>query len=649
MNKKSKKVLAVFMIFLVFTLIFYATPLHTYTGNGVYGAIVLGGIGSFVGFPGIMIGGTLGYFLGESEEVNAIAPIVIAMIVGAVIGGTFGGFKASGGTCNAYSAPEVANCEICNNKLMPCSEYYCKSLAQNCQYLKEEKKCVEVKSDDRTAPVIQNCVAKDLGTRADYNVESSVQGCKITNEVPAFSTLAVKFNLDEVAQCKLFSVAGKKFEDVGLQLDGGFYDKEHYLLFDIRNVSLQTIEGCRDGNLCTGYVRCKDKKGNAMNADYFVNFKLRDAPDIAKPRIVETLVESGASVSASVSEVDFFMYVHEPSGIKECRYNKNSDVDISQMPESQKFDCENQEDVTKGGNKCSTKLKGIEEDKENKYYFRCSDNAGNKMDVGYEFVIKGTKPLGITSHTLPTGEILMPIQTLSITTTDKSDCSYNLDNKEELDFGITGVTTSTQQVNLSVGNHNLNVACTDEAGNQVTTSSAFNVNTPDLIIKEISPSNTSVYTNNIPFAAKTTGGVYQNGDSNCVYSTGFRFTKTVLSTETLHETNISLSDGVQEVTVTCSDGFKQAAKTVKLEVNSKAYPQLVRVYTNGGALIVHTDLPATCAFSTKIKDFTFGDGIKMTPSTNIQHQLQLGKDGVYYVKCEDTRTKKLSPTYTIVV
>jgi|SRR3989344_5397576 len=647
MNNKSKKILAVFMIFLVFTLVFYVTPLHTYAGNGIYGAIVLGGIGGFAGFPGIMIGGTLGYFLGESEQVVAFPFLIFAAVVAAST--LFGGTAASGGTCNAYTAPEVANCDVCNNKLMPCSEYYCKSIAQNCQYLKEEKKCVEVKSDDRTAPVIQNCAAKDLDTRADYSVESSVQGCKITNEVPAFSTLAVKFDLDEVAQCKLFSVAGKKFEDAGLELDRGFYDNEHYLLFDIRNVTLQTIEGCRDGNLCTGYLRCKDKAGNAMNADYFINFKLRDAPDISKPRVVGTLVESGASVPSSVSEVDFFMYVNDKSGIRECRYNKDSDTEISQMSESQKFDCENVEDVTKGGYKCSVKLKGIEASKENKYYFRCNDNAGNKMDVGYEFIIKGTMPLEITAHTLPSGEILTPIQKLSVTTTDKADCSYKLDNQEEQDFGITGATTSTQQVTLSVGNHNLNVDCTDEAGNQVTTSSAFNVNTPDLVIKEISPSNTSVYVNEIPFAAKTTGGVYQNGNSSCVYGTGFRFGKIILSTETLHETNISLSDGMHEVTITCDDGFKQAAKTVKVEVNSKAYPQLVRVYTNGGALIIHTDLPATCGFSTKTKDFTFGDASKMVSSTNIQHQLQLGKDGIYYVKCEDTRTKKLSPSYTVIV
>ena len=647
MNNKPKKILVVFMIFLVFTLMFYATPLHSYTGNGIYGAIVLGGIGSFAGFPGVMIGGTLGYFLGESEQVAAFPFVVLAIVVG--VGILSGGTGASGGTCNAYTALETANCEICNNKLMPCSEYYCKSIAQNCQYLKEEKKCVEVKSDDRTAPVIQNCVAKNLGTKADYNVESSIQGCKITDEVPAFSKLAVKFNLDEVAQCKLFSVVGKKFEDDGLQLDGGFRDKEHYFFFDIRNVSLQTIEGCRDGNLCTGYIRCKDKAGNAMNADYFVNFKLRDAPDMAKPRIVGTLVESGASVSASVSEVDFFMYVYEPSGIKECRYNKNSDVDITQMPETQKFDCENQEDVTKGGNKCSVKLRGIEADKDNKYYFRCSDNSGNKMDSGYEFMIKGTKPLGITSHNIPAGEILTPIQTLSITTSGASDCSYKLDNQEEQDFGITGAITSSQQVTLSVGSHNINVICTDEAGNQVTTSSTFNVDTPELIIKDLTPRDTSVYVNSVPFAAKTTGGVYQNGNSTCTYSTGFRFGKTVLSTETLHETNISLSDGVHEVSIICNDGFKEAAKTVRVEVNGKAYPQLVRVYTNGGALIVHTDQPATCAFLTKVKEFNFVEGMKMTSSTNVQHQLQLGKEGIYYVKCEDTRTKKLSPTYTIVV
>ncbi|MBI4159030.1 hypothetical protein HY500_02100 [Candidatus Woesearchaeota archaeon] len=650
MNNKSKKILAVFMILLISTLLFYTTPLHTYAGNDIYGAIALGSVGSFVGFPGIIIGGALGYFLGDSNTVNAAFPIIaFAIVVG--VGILLGGAGASGGTCGYYTAPETANCEICNSKLMPCSEYYCKSLGQSCQYLKEEKKCIEVESDDRSAPIIQRCFAKDLGTRADYSVESTNAGCKVTNEVPAFSTLAIKFDLDEVSSCKLFSSPGQNLESNGLVLDNGFFDKEHFLLFDIRNASLQTIQGCRDGTLCTGYIRCKDKANNAMAADYFVNFKLKEAPDIEKPIIVSTLVNNGASVASNVNEVDFFMHVDDKTGVGECRYNKNLDSNLEQMPEDQKFNCENQYDAFKAGYKCNTRLRGIEAGKDNKYYFRCRDSSPqrNTMDVGYEFIIKGTNPLEITSHTLPTGEILTPLQTLSVTTTDKSDCSYKLDNKEEQDFGITGATTNTQQLTLSIGSHNLNVVCTDEAGNQVTTSSAFNVNTPDLIIKEINPNNTSVYTNIVPFTVKTSGGVYQDGNSTCSYGSGFRFSKNILSTETVHETNISLTDGVHDVSITCSDGFKQAVVNTRLEVNGRAYPQLIRVYTSGGALIVNTDQPAVCGFSTKVKEFNLADSVKMDSSTNTQHQLQLGKEGVYYVKCEDTRTKKLSPSYTIVV
>ena len=111
-----KKGLSVFLIILVSTFLFYATPLSTYTGHASYGVIVGGSIGSFAGFPGVMIGGALGYFVSNSEEVNAIAPIVVAAIVGAVIGGTIGGFKASGGTCNVWDGiPEGGvNCDICN-------------------------------------------------------------------------------------------------------------------------------------------------------------------------------------------------------------------------------------------------------------------------------------------------------------------------------------------------------------------------------------------------------------------------------------------------------------------------------------------------------------------------------------------------------
>jgi len=648
-----KKGLSVFLIILVSTFLFYATPLSTYTGHASYGVIVGGSIGSFAGFPGVMIGGALGYFVSNSEEVNAIAPIVVAAIVGAVIGGTIGGFKASGGTCNVWDGiPEGGvNCDICNDKLMPCTEYYCKSLGKSCQYLNEEERCVEVESTDKSAPVVEECQAIDLDTRESYNVESTNSGCKILGEVPTFSTLAVKFDLDENARCKVFSSPGLGFDNsAGRELGGGLYDDEHFLLFDIGNVSLQTIEDCREGEACSGYIKCQDPVPNTMGADYFINFKLREAPDISKPLITSTAVVSGAAVPANVNEAEFFMYVDDKIGIQQCRYNKGNDVRFEEMTAENSFNCENVKDISEGGFRCDTTLKNITPGQENKYYFRCRDSSPrqNTMDQGFEFIIMGTEPLVITGNNLPQGTIFRPSQSLFVSTSAKSTCSYKLDSGDEKDFSVTDDTTSTLDINLEIGSHNMDVICTDDAGNQATISAVFNIDTPELKITEVKPKDTTVYTNIVPVTVKTTGGVYNNGNSTCRYGSGIQFNKNILTSETVHDANISLSDGAHTITVNCDDGFKQDEETTTLEVNSNAYPSLKRVYTSGGALIIKTDQPSTCSYSNKVKDFDFTTGLKMSTSNNVQHQLQLNGDGIYYVKCEDTRTKRLSPGYTII-
>ena len=650
MNKILKKGLSVFLIILISTFVFYATPLSTYIGDAPYGVVVGGSVGSIAGFPGVMIGGTLGYFVFSSERVNAIAPIVIAMIVGGVIGGTIGGFKASGGTCNVYTAPEGGvRCDLCNDKLMPCSAYYCESLGQDCQYLKQEQKCIEVKSDDRSAPIVERCQAIDLGTKGKYDVESSNQGCKVAGEVPTFSTLAIKFDLDEISQCKVFSTPGKSF-DSGTLLDAGYFDREHYFLFDIRNASLQTIERCREGDSCNGYIKCKDKAGNVMGADYFVNFKLKEAPDISKPLIVSTMVNSGAYLPANVNEVEFFMYVGDKTGVQQCRYSKNNDINFEDMPAENMFSCEREEDITQGGFRCSTTLKDITSGQENTYYFRCRDSSPrqNTMDQGFEFKLIGTEPLGITSNNIPSGEILTPAQKLVVSTSTASKCTYQLDSEEEKDFSSTNAVRSEVGVTYNVGGHTMTVLCTDEAGNQVSTSATFNVDTPALEITEITPRDTNVYTNLVPATVKTTGGVYGNGNSTCVYGTGIRFSKKVLSTETIHDANISLSEGIHSITITCNDGFKEDEETIRLEVNSRAFPVLTRVYTSGGALIIRMDQPSVCGFSTEIKEFNYESSQKMASSSDLQHQVTLDEGKTYYVKCMDKRTNRVSPSYTII-
>jgi len=349
MKRYQKKLISVFMIMLVSTLLFNITPIGSFVGAGGYGAVVGGSIGSFAGFPGVMIGGTLGYFIGESEKVDAYAWFVVP-IATAIIGSSYGGFKASGGSCNAWNGYEGNNCEVCDDSdLLPCSEYYCASLGLNCQFLNTEQRCIETKENDVTVPSIVECLAKDVDEDQDYIVNGGVNGCEIAGQIPTNSIFAIGFVLDEVAQCKIFSDPGRNFDDPGGEISGGRYTDEHFIIFDIDNLPDEVIEDCNAGDDCTGYIKCQDTSQNKMRSDYFVKFKLKAARDIEKPIIVSTLVDSGAAVPANVDEAKFFMYVDDASGVETCRYSKNVDVDLDSMPEINVFDCENIKDVSRGG------------------------------------------------------------------------------------------------------------------------------------------------------------------------------------------------------------------------------------------------------------------------------------------------------------
>src|SRR3989344_9210659 len=105
--------------------------------------------------------------------VNAFWVIVIPAVIGAIIGGT----SAVGGTCNIYTAPAGGNfCEACNNPLQTCTEYRCKSLGQNCQFLETESTCISVESDDTNPPQIVNCQAKDFRTEEDIRITRTPDG-----------------------------------------------------------------------------------------------------------------------------------------------------------------------------------------------------------------------------------------------------------------------------------------------------------------------------------------------------------------------------------------------------------------------------------------------------------------------------------------
>ena len=128
---------------------------------------------------------------------------------------------------------------------------------------------------------------------------------------------------------------------------------------------------------------------------------------------------------------------------------------------------------------CTTKLKPLIDDIENKFYFRCKDKPGvreedrNVMEQSYKFSLIGTVPLEIKSIE-PKGDLFTNNITLRVETgagayeDGTATCGYSDKDKNfdsMIQFLNTNSSIHTQQLLLSPGSYNYYVMCVDAGGN----------------------------------------------------------------------------------------------------------------------------------------------------------------------------------------
>ena len=406
--------------------------------------------------------------------------------------------------CLPWQAPiGGGDCKLCN-EFEECSEYTCKSLGQACDIVNqgtEDQKCVWVNPHDVSSPWISfQDVSKGHVFSPDKSIRPPATGVIIRPTdrdcIRAFYPLEFEFITDEPAQCKIDYNLTENFEDMAFYLNGDtlfkYNHSEKLSLPGPESIKAENPEIENDGKYRL-FVRCQDANGNFNQDAYSVSFCVEPGPDTTPPAIVNVNIPSGNPIQYNQSNFDLEVYVNEPS---ECKWSREdrSFVNMENLMNCDKniFQMNNHNVYT-----CRTTLTGLQDRKDNDYFFRCKDKPfaeegdRNVNTQSYKYTLVGTQPLNIINvgpkDTIRGATDVVPVF-LEVTTDNghengNSLCYYYHDesNSEPADeshyilFSETKTNKHKQRQDLVSGNYKYFIKCVDLGGNAAYSSTEFRV------------------------------------------------------------------------------------------------------------------------------------------------------------------------------
>jgi len=397
--------------------------------------------------------------------------------------------------CMPWQAPTGGDvCEECNDADLPCSEYRCRSLGQNCEIVNagsEQEACVNVNPNDVNPPIIKPNY-EELSSGHEYtNVKNSPPGpgFNIVNLnasdgcLKAFTPLEFGIEVDEPAQCKIDFNHTTSFDEMTAYVGGSnLFKYNHSERFSLPSAA--AIENSslilENGKDLTFFLRCQDKNGNTNEAEYAVRFCVDPTPDTTPPRVDATSIVTGGCVAEDQTEAEVRFYTNEPA---ECRWSPQ-DQDFDNMLGTMACNNELYQANAVQLFTCVAELTGIPRD-EAKFYVRCKDYAGdsenerNEMSQSYEFSLRGSTALKMKNlmpnETIFGGTSPAPVElyveTLFGCNEGRAICSYSEsgDVGSFVQFFDTNSEDGvhTQRLDLTAGDHEYSVQCVDEGGNVV--------------------------------------------------------------------------------------------------------------------------------------------------------------------------------------
>jgi hypothetical protein len=438
--------------------------------------------------------------------------------------------------CLPYEAPLGGDeCERCNMDIFrPCTEYRCRALGQSCQLLNpgtEDEKCAWVNPNNVKSPTITPWadILRPLEDLSYTNIEIKPPNIRMQivrgedDCIPAFTPLRFGITTDEPAQCKVDSEHKQKFEDMQF-----YFGENNYFLYN--HTHEMTLPGAtlesgvsspilkNDGTMEL-FVRCADANGNENVDEFAISFCVDPSPDTTPPLIVGSSLEDGAPVKAGVDNSSIELYVNEAV---ECRWSKSDAVYETMENE---MACSLTDLNADGNNICSGTLTGIQDQAENKFYFRCKDRPAaideanrNVMVQGYRLILRGTQSLEIIKvgpNETAIGSTTAVDVGLYVKTDDgadegKSECMFSLTGEpgSYIEMFETNSFEHRQIVSLGTGSYEYSFVCTDAGGNSAKETVSFNVEVdknPPVVARAFKQA---------PDSLK----IITNEDAECVYS-----------------------------------------------------------------------------------------------------------------------------------
>jgi len=483
-------------------------------------------------------------------------------------------------------------CGECNKDSMkPCSEYRCKALGQACELLNKgtgQEKCEWVNRNDAISPGIKpwNQVLTNGLVYAQVKARPAGGGSATSGMVIQRATenangnkcvdpyTPIEFgiltynekNQAEPAQCKIEYKHTNSFSEMEYYFgDSNLYLTNHSQKLSMPSISsLKTMgENASEGlemeqtpGEYTFYVRCADANGNENRDEFAVRFCIDEGPDMTAPVIKGTNFGNQTTpVPFGQDNLSIEVYTNEPA---KCFWERE-DRDYTYM--SNEMTCSNKvwEMNAELLYTCKTTLTSIEDRKNNEFFFRCVDLAGNAMQEGYQFTVIGTQPLDIIAFG-PNGTIAgstsvvktnLHVETANGYNNGEAICFYSPtgENSSYIEFFYNTSefsNTHDQVLDLGSGTYDYYFRCIDLGGNSAENSTTFT-----LEMDRESPLIVRAYNENNQLLLIT------DESSDCRYNTqscSFNFNDGLPmsnANSTVHETEWT----EQNYYIKCADGY----------------------------------------------------------------------------------------------
>ncbi|MBM3247521.1 hypothetical protein FJZ17_03215 [Candidatus Pacearchaeota archaeon] len=378
--------------------------------------------------------------------------------------------------CASWRAPSSGECGLCGVGGLQCSEYRCRALGQNCEYIEEREACVT--TSDRSAPKI--------------TLESREPA---SDPIPPYTAAKFVISTNEMSECKFnLDSSGGRYSEMKYNF-GKDFGTTHEILLNLPGQGKADEDTLAYALMKEGehtlYVRCLDARGNGEAMTPFqIKFSVMQDPDKIPPVIQSFTPVSGSAIKFNTTEKNIRFKINEPS---ECRWEL-SDKEYALMNNSFSCDTAITDAGVLGGYYCSGILTNITTNlsQQTRFYIRCKDQPWladnetilykrNTNTQSTNYILRASQEFKITEVS-PVGEIFLKnnenlsVELKAFTSgggfNGKSICkwrlsdSLNFDGKGYTLFLTTGTASHNQKLNnIREGIHYVHVQCEDESGN----------------------------------------------------------------------------------------------------------------------------------------------------------------------------------------